>query len=100
MLHQQRRLQKLETFRREQIHCVLPPGDAKRILLERLERTSRCLQVERELGATVEPEPTFEEAREMIHAHLEESRIRREENEKRIAEHRSLSRYGSSSQWT
>jgi hypothetical protein len=64
------------------------PGEAKRILLERLERTSQSLQVEKELGAPAEPEHTFEEVMEMIHAHLEESRIRREENEKRMAERR------------
>jgi hypothetical protein len=100
MLHQQRRLQKLESRKREQILCVLPSSDARRILLQRLERMSRSLQVERDLGVLMEPGPTFDEVQEMLHKHLKESRIRREENEKRIAEHRFLSRYNSSRQWT
>jgi hypothetical protein len=49
---------------------------------------NRSLQVERALGALVEPELSFEEVKEMIHAHLEQNRIRREENEKRMAERR------------
>jgi hypothetical protein len=93
MLHLQRRLQKLERQRRERILRAPTPGYARRILEERLERMHRCIQAERERGAFVEPEPTVEEVLEMIHAHLEENRIRGEENEKRIAELRLTGRF-------
>ena len=71
-------------------------GDSKRILLERIERIRRCNQAARDSGEFVEPHHTIEEVKEMLHTHLEESRIRREENEKRIAERRWASRYSAS----
>jgi hypothetical protein len=64
------------------------PGDARRILEERLERMHRCIQAQREFDECVEPNLTAEEVKDMIRAHLEENRIRREENERQIAEHR------------
>ena len=87
-----RRLCRLELRRREQIVFAQTPGDARRILEERLERMHRCMQADRDRGKFVEPERTFEEVKEMIHAHLEENRIRREEDEK-IAARRPISRY-------
>jgi hypothetical protein len=39
------------------------------------------------------PRRTFEDVQEMIRAHLEENRIRRQENESRIAARRFTGRY-------
>jgi hypothetical protein len=101
MLHLLRRLQKPERHRREKIVFAPTPGDARRILEERLERMHRCIQAERDRGEFVEPPNlTVEQVTEMIHARLEENRIQREENEKRIAERRWASGYSGSSLWT
>jgi hypothetical protein len=80
-----RRLCKLELREREETLAVRPEGEARRLLEERLEKMSQWIQGERDRGEFVEPNLTFEEVQEMVHSHLEENRIRREENEKRTA---------------
>jgi hypothetical protein len=87
------RLEDLESRRREQRSYADTGGYARRLLEERLERMSRCIEVARDCGEYVEPDLSVEEVTAMIHAHLEESRIRREEDERRIAAHRSMGRY-------
>ena len=87
-----RRLCRLELRRREQIVSAHTPGDARRSLEERLERMHQCIQAERDRGEFVEPDLSIEEITAMIHAHLEETRIQREEHEK-IAGRRSMGRY-------
>jgi hypothetical protein len=87
-----RRLGRLELRKREETLAVATVGDARRLMEERLERMSLCLQGSRDRGEFVEPNPTFEEVKQMVHAHLEESRIRHEENEKRMAARRLIHR--------
>jgi len=66
----------------------MPLGEARRIFMERLERISRAMQAERDCGDFVASTRTFEEVRQMVYKHLEESRTRREENERRESERR------------
>lgn len=94
-----RRLCRLEFHRREETLAVANEGDARRLMEERLKRMSRRLQGERDRGEVVEPNLTFEEVEKIVHAHLEENPVRREENEKRTAERRA-SGYSGSSLWT
>jgi hypothetical protein len=91
------RLEDLESRRREQRSDADTGGHARRFLEERLDAMSRRLQGERDRDEFVEPERSVEEITAMIHAHLEESRIRREENEKRAAERHWPHRYRASS---
>ena len=91
-----RRLCRLELRRLEETLAVGPEGEARRLLEERLEKMSRWIQGERDRGEFVEPNLTFEEVKQMVHAHLEENRIRREENEKRTAERRLTRRHHAS----
>ncbi len=91
------RLEDRESRRREQGSDADTEGYARRFLEERLEAMSRSLQGERDRGEYVEPVLSVEEVRAMIHARLEESRIRREDNEKRAAERRWPHRYRTSS---
>jgi hypothetical protein len=88
-----RRLRRLELRGREETLAVSTDGDARRFMEERLEAMSRSIQVERERGEFVEPDLSVEEVTAMIQAHLEESRIRREEDEKQIAARRPMGRY-------
>jgi hypothetical protein len=80
------RLCRLELRRREGTLEVASAGDARRLMEEQLAAMSRRMQVVRDRDEFVESAHTFEEVRGMIHAHLEESGIRREENKIRAAE--------------
>src|SRR5579863_844880 len=77
-----KRLCRLEFCRREETLAVAPEGEARRLLEERLDRMHLRLQAATDCGECGAPNLTFEEVQDMIHAHLEENRIRREENEK------------------
>jgi hypothetical protein len=94
-----KRLCGLELRRRERTPAVAN-GDARRLMEERLNAIHLRLQAAIDCGECEAPNCTFEEVQRMIHAHLEGSRIRREENEKRIAERRWASGFSGSSWWT
>ena len=81
-----RRLCRLELRKEEEGLAVATVGDARRLTEERLEKMHLRLQAATDCGECEAPNLTFEEVQDMIHTHLEENRIRREENEKRAAE--------------
>jgi hypothetical protein len=88
-----RRLCKLELHRREGALAVAAKGDARRLLEKRLDSMSRRLLGEGDRDEFAEPELSVEEVTAMIHAHLEETRIRREDDEKQLAARWPMGRY-------
>jgi hypothetical protein len=88
LLHLRRRLQKLECRRREEQWFALVPGEARRLLEEKLDAVSSHIQAARDSGEWEEPDVTAEQVAEMVHALLEESRIQREEYAKQTATRR------------
>jgi hypothetical protein len=77
------RLQKLELRREEEKSFELPPGEGRRLLEAQIAAVHLRLQPEMESEEYVAPDP--EEVKAMIHAHLEENRVRREEQVKQAA---------------
>ncbi len=88
MLHLRRRLQKLECRWREEQAFAPVPGEARRILEEKLDAVRLRMQLAIDSGECEEPEVSAEQVEEMLRAHFEESRIRREEYEKQSAARR------------
>jgi hypothetical protein len=76
----ERRLRKLELRREEEKSFEPPPGEARRLLEAKIDAVRLRLQPEIESEGYVAPDPELVMA--MLHAHLEESRLRREENER------------------
>lgn len=83
--HLGRRLQKLEHSRGEERAFALMPGEARRILEEKLDRVRRRMPPAIDSGECVVSDATAEQVAAMLHALLEGNRIQREEYEKRSA---------------
>jgi hypothetical protein len=64
------------------------PGEARRLLEEKLDAVRRRMQPGIDRGEYETPNVTAEQVEEMLHAHFEESRIRREEYEQQSAARR------------
>ena len=64
------------------------PGEARRLLEEKIEAVRLRKEPEIDSGESEEPTVTAEQVAEMLHALLEENRIRREEYEKQPAARR------------
>jgi hypothetical protein len=88
-----RRLQKLEFRRQEERSFALMPGEARRLMEEKLDAVRRRMQPAIDSGEYEAPDVTAEQVAAMLRAHLEESRILREQYEKRCA----VSRWGRAS---
>jgi hypothetical protein len=80
-----RRLQKLECRRQEDKSFELPPGEGRRQLEAQIAAVRLRLKPEMESEGYVAPDPELVKA--MIHAHLEDNRLRREENERLCEAH-------------
>jgi hypothetical protein len=79
----ERRLRKLELGRQEEKSFRLPPGEAGRLLEAQIDSVRLRLKLDSEEDAA--PDVPVELVEALIHAHLEENRLRREESEKRTA---------------
>jgi hypothetical protein len=88
LLHLRRRLQKLELRHREEESFALMPGEARRLLEEKIDAVRLRMQPAIGSGGHEEPDVSAEQVAAMLHAHLEGNRIRREEYEKRSATRR------------
>ncbi len=88
MSHLRRRLQKLEYRRREEQSFVPMPGEARRLMEEKLDAVRLRMQPAIDSGEWEEPDVTEEQVAEMLHAILDGNRIRREEYEKQTAARR------------
>jgi hypothetical protein len=80
-----RRLQKLECHRREEQSYAPMPGEARRLLEQKLDAVRLRTQAAIDCGECEEPGVAAEQVAETLHALLEENRIRRKEYERRSA---------------
>ncbi len=88
MLHLRRRLQKLEHRRREEQSFAPMPGEARRLMEEKLDAVRLRMQPAIDSGEWEAPDVTTEQVEVMLRALLEESRIQREEHERQTAARR------------
>ena len=78
---------KLECRRREEQWFAPMPGEARRLLEEKIEAVRLRMQPAIDSGEWEDPGVTAEQVEEMLHALLEENRIQREEYAKQTAAH-------------
>ncbi len=83
--HLRRRLNKLECRRHEEQSFAPMPGEARRLLEEKLDAIRLRMQPAIDSGEWEDPDVTAEQVEEMLRAHFEESRVRHEEYEKQTA---------------
>ena len=88
MSNLRRRLQKLECRRREEQSFVPMPGEARRLLEEKIEAVRLRMEPAIDSGEFEQPDVSADQVAAMLDALLGENRIRREEYEERSAARR------------